>query len=283
MDINEAFQQKNDLAIVTHLQSGYDTRNDPDELLLMAAHYGQVKVLQACINAGIHPDTHAALCWACGKGQITPIEILISAGANPNIRDEFGSTPIVSSASHGKLVEVKYLLKHGAKLDGALIAATHGKYSKLVRFLVEQGADLEEIDSNNLTSLTIACHSLHKKSAEIALFLIDAGANVNYLRKVDEQTPLKFAVRPEVIQALIDRGAAVDGPEGTEQTALMLAARGNNVNAIDVLLRNGANPNLTCNLPWAKGLTAEGLAELEGQYDALEYLRRTKICGVDPH
>lgn len=283
MDISEAFRQKNDQAIIAHLQGAYDTRRDPDELLLKAAHYGREEVLQACLDAGIHPDTHAALCWACGNGRLGPIKILVSAGANVNIRGERGGTPVVHSAGNGKLTEVKYLLKHGASLDGALLAATNGEYPKVVEFLVGQGANLEETDGGkSLTPLAIACASHHKKAAEIALFLINAGANVNYVRKSDEQTPLKFAAgssSAEVIQVLIDHGASVDGPDGTSQTALMLAARANNVPAIGALLRNGANPDLPCRLPWAEGRTAEGLAELEGRRDALEYLKSMRACG----
>jgi hypothetical protein len=56
----------------------------------------------------------------------------------------------------------------------------------------------------------------------------------------------------------------------------MLAARANNVPAIDTLLRNGANPDLPCGLSWASGRTAEGLAELEGRREALAYLRAMK-------
>ena len=77
----------------------------------------------------------------------------------------------------------------------------------------------------------------------VALRLIEVGADVRYVRKSDEMTALKFAVdrcSPEVLQALIDHGADVDGPRGTEQTALMLAARANNVESLRVLVNNGA-------------------------------------------
>ena len=77
-----------------------------------------------------------------------------------------------------------------------------------------------------------------------------------------------------VIQLLIDEGAPVDGPKGTSQTALVLAARANNVENVKVLLDNGADPLRKCTLPWAKGRTAAGVAEMEGRKKAAEYLRR---------
>lgn len=282
MDINAAFRQGNDDAIISHLQQSYDVNSDPDKLLMTAAHYGNQKILRACLNAGIHPDMHCALCWACGKGLMRPIRILVSAGADVNIKCALGGTPITQSAGSGKLNELKYLLKQGAHIDGALSAAVAGEYKKVVEFLIAEGANLEEYgDGEGLTPLTKACHTGHKKGDEIALLLIDAGANVNYVRTSDETTPLKWAAASstaEVVQALIDHGAEVDGPAGTDQTPLMYAARANNVATIDVLLRNGANPDLPCGLPWAEGRTAEGLAELENRRDAYNYLRAVREC-----
>ena len=108
------------------------------------------------------------------------------------------------------------------------------------------------------------------------MLLIDAGADVCVVRKSDEMTALKFAAHrcePDVIQALIDRGADVDGPPDTDQTALMLAARENNVLAIKVLIDNGADLKRECKLPWALGKTAAGLAQLEKRKKAYEYLK----------
>lgn len=287
MDVEEAFRQRcndGDQTIIARLRSDYDTKNDPDKLLARAAFYGRNKVLEACLAAGIHFDMHGALCNACGNGEIGPIKILVRAGADVNSECEFGGTPLGRSAGRGKLNEVRYLLEQGARLGtGILSAAVFGEYPKVVEFLISQGADLEEYgDGGGLTPLTAASHRGHQKGHTIALLLINAGANVNYVRKSDEMTPLKFAAAsatPEVVQALIDHGAEVDGPPGTTLTALMMAARANNVPALDVLLRNGANPALPCGLPWAEGRTAEGLAELENRRDAFEFLRTMRLGG----
>jgi len=109
----------------------------------------------------------------------------------------------------------------------------------------------------------------------VALQLVAAGADVRAIRKSDEMTALKFAVgncKPEVIQALVDHGADVDGPTGTSQTALMLPARANDVAALKILVDAGADRSLPCRLPWAEDRTALGLAELEKRRKAVEYL-----------
>ena len=88
-------------------------------------------------------------------------------------------------------------------------------------------------------------------------------------------TALKFAVgscKPEVIEALVQGGADIDGPKNSEQTALILAARNNNVEALKILVKSGADTTIKCKLPWADGLTALGLAKLEKHKKATQYL-----------
>ena len=274
MDLGEAFRVGNEEFIISHLEKDYDVDTDPDELLLKSAHYGRERALNACLKSGISPDTHNALNWACGKGRLGPIKILVGAGADVNLKDSHNRTPIMCSAGNGKLSEVKFLLKNGAKCDGALLAAVDGDYIKVVEFLLSEEVDLEETSDIGLTALAVACASSRKKSTAIALLLIEAGADVNFVRESDEQTPLKFASgrsSPEVMQALIDCGAEIDGPQGTDQTALMLAARSNSVERVDLLIKNGANRDLQCGLKWANGATAKGLAEMENCQNVVKY------------
>lgn len=191
------------------------------------------------------------------------------------------------AAANSLLQEMKLLLADGVDVNGLAsyagstalhTAAGYGRV-RSVEFLIRAGADLNATDRLDLTPLMSACSLGKNKGSRVALLLIAAGADVRYVRTADGMTALKFAVhacKPEVIQALIDRGAEVDGPPGTDQTALMIAARANHVEALQVLVSNGAELSLACKLPWAEGRTAEGLAELEGQHAALEYLRQVR-------
>jgi ankyrin repeat protein len=170
------------------------------------------------------------------------------------------------------------LSKFGGSLHGgsALHTAAHCGKVRSVDFLLTAGANLNLLNDIDLTPLMCACSRGKVEGSAVALRLIEAGADVRYVRKSDEMTALKFAVgscSPKVLQALIDHGAQVDGPRGTEQTALMLAARANDVASLRVLVKNGARLSLKCKLPWAEGRTAEGLAELEKRKKALAYLR----------
>ena len=192
-----------------------------------------------------------AFVGAAGSGLIKKMLAMLDDGVDINSRDSVWKiTALGAAASLGKTQIMKILIKRGAKLD--------------------------LVNGDNLTPLMCACNFGKAKGSQAAMLLIEAGADVTYVRKGDEMTALKVAVSsctPALLQALIDHGAEVDGPAGTSQTAFMLAARANHVVALEVLLRNGTDPSRKCMLPWANGCTALGLAELEKRRDAIKFLK----------
>lgn len=200
---------------------------------------------------GIRADSALdAFCLAAVTGKVKEMELLLTDGVDIDaIADYSKSTALASAASQGRM--------------------------KSVDFLLEYGANIDKPGGHDLTPLMQACSSGGGRGSKMALHLIETGADINYVREADGMTALKFAVdrcKPEVVQALLERGAEVDGPAGTSQTALMLAARANNVDALKLLVEHGADVNLTCGLPWAENRTALGLAEMERKRKAVEYL-----------
>lgn len=164
--------------------------------------------------------------------------------------------------------------------DTPLHTAVALNKAREVQILIASGAKIDALDSNDLTPLMVACSNGKVLGSRIAMMLIDAGAAVNYGRQSDDMTALMFAAEygtHELIQALIDHGAAVEGPPGTDQTPLMLAARTGQVEGLKVLVRNGADIHRPCKLPWASDRTAEGLAELEKRKTAVAYLRGVRL------
>jgi len=58
------------------------------------------------------------LCHAASKGHASMVYSLISAGINPNFKDEKGQLPLVVAAGSGQALVVKLLLDNGADLAG---------------------------------------------------------------------------------------------------------------------------------------------------------------------
>ncbi|MEL6421346.1 MAG: ankyrin repeat domain-containing protein [Pseudomonadota bacterium] len=68
-----------------------------------------------------------------------------------------------------------------------------------------------------------------------------------------------------IIDFLIANGAIVNYPNNESQSAFILAARENNVDALRALARHGADINRPCTLNWAEGRSALGVLLLEQQ------------------
>lgn len=58
------------------------------------------------------------LCHAAAKGHASMVYSLISAGINPNFKDEKGQLPLVVAAASGQALVVKLLLDNGADFKG---------------------------------------------------------------------------------------------------------------------------------------------------------------------
>lgn len=159
--------------------------------------------------------------------------------------------------------------------ESPLTCAVNLRLTKIIDYLLTLNVDIDQTNLNDMTPLMVACCDGQVKGSKIALKLIANGANVNYVRESDEMTALKFAVgscKPEVIQALIEKKADFNGPEGTDQTAFILAARYNDVDSLKILLDAGANPHIPCQLGWAKGLNALEVAKLEKSKKSIAFL-----------
>ena len=98
---------------------------------------------------GVKPIAHInslhgsrTLCHAASKGHASMVYSLISAGINPNFKDEKGQLPLVVAATHGQALVVKLLLDNGAEVTGkdgtginAIEAATRAGFSQTALLL----------------------------------------------------------------------------------------------------------------------------------------------------
>ena len=182
------------------------------------------EVLQAIINHGANVDAtnkwnESSLLLACDEGNIDAINVLFSAGADVNIVDAVGETCLhkaISADCSRKVLQT--IINHGAKVDAT---------NKL-----------------NESSLLLACG---KGNIDAINVLFNARADVNIVDAVSN-TCLHRAIIKEcsmkVLQTIVDHGADVNAINKWNQTALALASMERNVDAINVLLNAGADPNI---------------------------------------
>ena len=109
--------------------------------------------------------------------------MLLGAGANPNIQDVNGMTPLMWAAGVGKPETVTMLLDKGAdpkvvdRLTGesALMRAVRTGKTETVRILLAKKPEIEAKNTLGMTAFLIAC--AYAQDQEKIKMLLDAGAD----------------------------------------------------------------------------------------------------------
>ena len=186
------------------------------------------------INA-TQPDGMSALFWAVYYEEADIVSLLLDAGADANVQNRYGLTPLIQSSITGNGEIISMLLDAGADAnartlqgDTALMNAAKAGSVQGVQALIEAGADVEARDGYSFQSPLMWAAAFNQ--AEIVRILAENGADVN-------------ARSAELIFSGIQQGGVQgDFPNGG-LTSLHHAARENGVETVEVLLALGANPS----------------------------------------
>ena len=192
-----------------------------------------------------------ALQWAVSSDQEDVVAYLAEQGADVDIRNPNGESPLLTIAHDaGKLQMIRTLLEAGADPNltdssgnSAILYAMGAEALEVVALLIDYGADLNAVGTDSATPLLFGISTYSTAST---LYLLDQGVNVDPVDHNGMQ-PLHWAAMagvPEVVEKLIDRGADpnVRNPDGT--TPLIMAAQTDRTRAARTLIERGADPNL---------------------------------------
>lgn len=101
----------------------------------------------------------SALHIVTARRDVAWVRFLTARGANPNIEDEKGVTPLQIASRLGLIEAVETLLKAGARVDNAnssgetaLMAAVHRRDLAMVRLLLTNGANADRSDNSGRTA-----------------------------------------------------------------------------------------------------------------------------------
>lgn len=223
-----------------HMIVDINVSNEKGETALIhACKTGQIKSVQYLITKGAALDTKTkdgmtALMYASGNGHFECVEFLIGKGADVNSQTNNQITPLIYAAGYGRLNCVGILLDNGADIDAvsdvkrsALMYAAGNGHSYCTDYLIELGADLTLKDAAGMTALMIACkHGL-----------------ANYI---------------DVIELLLDNETTdINERDKNGMTALMIVSQRQDMDAINILLKMGADITIKNN----QGKTAKDYSE----------------------
>lgn len=105
----------------------------------------------------------SALHIVTGRRDLTWMQFLVGKGANVNIRNTSGVTPLVVACSLNFVEGVDFLVSKGAKVDESnnagetpLITAVHNRNSEMVKVLLKAGANPKRSDNSGRSALDYA-------------------------------------------------------------------------------------------------------------------------------
>ncbi len=188
---------------------------------------------------------------------IEAVKSLIAAGADVNQEDDMmGYTPL----SLAKKIEMmKVLISGGANINHQdkrtgytyLMNALNSSNTKIAKFLIDKGADINLKSNDGATALILACGC----SEEIARQLIEKGADIHALtdRGMGVFTQCtsvglrRETVSYEFAEFLLEMGADIDETNTTDYyggyTPLLWAVESNDEKLVSFLIKHGANEN----------------------------------------
>lgn len=234
-------------------------------------------------------DGYTALQLAVLNKYTDVAEVLINAGADPNIR--INRVPLLLFALNKMNTDISYItivkLLIESKLlnidlqdnedNTALLIAVKQKKPDIVETLLAKGADPNLGNVKNEMPIIMALNSIFsRESPKIIMDLINNGANVNYVSRDvsrDEgKTPLHLASEKRdlnsVVDALINKGAIVNAQTVNGETPLYIASCSNNIDIVKTLLKYNADVNIATN----KGSTPITIACNNRYFDLANFL-----------
>ena len=192
--------------------------------------------------------------YNCGLGLFAGseqfAELLLEAGADPNIQNEDSHTPLMVAAYNNNQTIARMLMARGANVNlatdngyMALHLASWDGHFDIVQMLMAAGSLHDQRTDDLNTPLALACHGNWLKVIEC---LLPAGCNVNNADK-DADTPMHYVAYNgclESLNLLLSYGANPDVENHHQTTPLWNAVRMKHTSLVHELLLCNVRPNV---------------------------------------
>ncbi|XP_062569451.1 ankyrin-3-like [Saccostrea cucullata] len=186
--------------------------------------------------------------FVAAESHIRFVEHLLQFGADANICDESGFTPLHYCCSLQQNDIVKMLVENKANINiynsegiSPLFVACLSEHESTVKLLLESGADVNQCDRYGFSAVHIAAQKGH---IPILNILLNFQPNLDYQTSHNGLTALHLAVlfsHERVLKALLTHKISIDIGDKQRRTALHKACLLGNKNIVELLLRFGAD------------------------------------------
>jgi len=184
-----------------------------------------VRKMRLLISHGLKVDVERGgeqLLRACIRGDYDMVKLLGDNGADMNIRDKDGMTP--------------------------LMIAIKKRETDISTYLISKGANLDVMDNGGNTALI---HAIKKGDIHLACMMIEKGANTRYRDVNGNNALMVYMDHPSlpiyILTLLLNTGMSPDTQNNDGMTPLMRVAADSDMSSLIELLKHGANPNIRNN------------------------------------
>ncbi|KAL3468640.1 ankyrin repeat-containing domain protein [Aspergillus heterothallicus] len=208
------------------LLQALDTGENPTvELLGLAAKYGHARIIRVLHEQELNVNAELV-----GKDEFAPMQ---RRGEFTKRFQSLIGTPLSLAAEHGREEVVRVLLAHAVSMDcstgtehkrSPLALAAYSDHAAVVAMLLDAGAEIDGVDSENRTPLQLAAYNGH---SDVISPLLSRGADPNR-QDTKGADPLKSAATRghlNVVRCLFEYGAdcsfeTLYGPVGQYKTEI---------------------------------------------------------------
>jgi len=277
---------------------------------LLASEICDLDIIEACVNAGADldfapsgPDAdnlnitgQTALFMATLKDRIDVVKFLIDKGAQVNVQNRYGVSPLLLCAESGNFELVQALVQAGADVNitpkgelaeenflagqTPLFGAAKKGHVEICEYLIDHGADVNTTTMTGATPLYTATEEGH---FEVVDLLIRKGADVNRSPQgqiardlhIENQTPLLIACMRNhevIIRHLIESGANVNVTSERGSSPFLAICQHNNVNLARLLIDHGARYDVEAKNLYDGQINGLIVAAESGSFDILKLL-----------
>lgn len=234
--------------------------NPTSGVLFKTINSSNLSYLRKCILAGASPDSISrdctALTFAVGAKRPLAVQLLLSMGANANLRMRERDSALLLAIRSGELVMVDILLRAGAATHdlsfkesptvNLIKLATNNGYADIAEMLDKAGAPKPATDQVYANTHFDMRSAAIQNRVDILTELIRQSGNVNEVDDVGCLTPLSLACRwgsAEAAILLINAGADLSIQAGSCPPAVFDAAAAGLTEVVQSILRKGPDVN----------------------------------------
>lgn len=248
-----------------------------------------LKVSRLLLLAGASPDfvteflgNAPILCIAAHEGNVSMVRLLLEFGANVELTNSQGCTPLMLAASNGHCDVVRQLVAAGCSIGHtdtanrcALVHAARMNKQNIVKYLIAcdwvARLNNNDVSLENAAQQALIAGALQGNTAIIEDLLEIEEIEINATDSLSGETALTGSAKngcTDTAATLLSHGALVDATNKKSLTPLLLAVKDGHWAVTERLLQNNANAEQMD----ASGKTALIVAAEEGHVGIIELL-----------